>query len=274
MVDYDGRFVWYELMTTDMGVARAFYAKVMGWGAQDLSVPGLPYTLFTTGGASAAGLMSLSEEAKQTGANPMWIGYVGVNDVDATADRILRLGGSVPFPPTDILDYSRFAVVTDAQLATLALIKWLTPARHHPAKPGQLGRVGWHELLAADVETAFAFYHDVFDWQKVDADIGPGNAYQLFSAGAQPIGGMFTKPISVPAPFWLYYFNTGDIDAAAERVKAGGGRIVEGPLELPGGSWMVRCADPQGAVFGLEGKRTKRAVGYFERAPSPTRRPT
>ena len=139
MVDYDGRFVWYELMTTDMGVARAFYAKVMGWGAQDLSVPGLPYTLFTTGGASAAGLMSLPEQAKQTGANPMWIGYVGVNDVDATADRIMRLGGTVPFPPTDILDYSRFAVVTDAQLATLALIKWLTPARHHPAKPGQLG---------------------------------------------------------------------------------------------------------------------------------------
>ena len=87
MVDSHGRFVWYELMTTDMEAAKAFYAKVVGWGTQDASMPGMAYTLFTVGGASVGGLMGLPEGARKTGAEPRWLGYVGVNDVDATAER-------------------------------------------------------------------------------------------------------------------------------------------------------------------------------------------
>jgi predicted enzyme related to lactoylglutathione lyase len=128
--------------------------------------------------------------------------------------------------------------------------------------------VSWHELLAADWEKAFAFYGELFGWQKADADIGPMGTYQLFSAGGQTIGGMFTKPPMVPVPFWLYYFSIGDIDAAAERVKAGGGQILEGPLEVPGGSWIARCTDPQGAIFALEGNRSHKAIGNFERVVS------
>ena len=56
-----------------------------------------------------------------------------------------------------------------------------------------------------------------------------------------------------------------DIDAAAQRVRAGGGRILEGPFEAPGGSWIARCIDPQGAMFALEAKRGRSAIGYFER---------
>jgi predicted enzyme related to lactoylglutathione lyase len=87
--------------------------------------------------------------------------------------------------------------------------------------------------------------------------------YQVFSAGGQTIGGMFNKPPTVPVAFWLYYFNIGDVDAAAERVKAAGGQILEGPTEVPGGR-VARCTDPQGAMFALIGKRSE-AVGYFER---------
>jgi len=77
------------------------------------------------------------------------------------------------------------------------------------------------------------------------------------------VTGLATMP-----PFWLYYFNVGDIDAAAKRVTAGGGRILGDPLELPGGSWVIQCADPQGAAFALEGKRDRSPVGYFERIGS------
>ena len=86
MVNSHGRFVWYELMTTDMAAAKAFYAKVMGWGTQDASMPGMAYTLFTAGATTVSGLMELPEDAKKMGAKPRWIGYVGVDDVDAAAD--------------------------------------------------------------------------------------------------------------------------------------------------------------------------------------------
>jgi len=88
MTNSHGRFVWYELMTTDMEAAKAFYAEVVGWGTQDASMPGMAYTLFTAGGASVSGLMRLSEDARKSGLRPSWLGYVGVSDVDATADRI------------------------------------------------------------------------------------------------------------------------------------------------------------------------------------------
>jgi uncharacterized protein len=128
--------------------------------------------------------------------------------------------------------------------------------------------VGWHELRSTDLEKAFTFYGELFDWQKADADAGPVGTYQLFSAAGQTIGGMFTMPPAASIPFWLYYFNVGDIDVAAERVRAGGGQVIEGPLELPGGSWIARCMDPQGAMFALEGKRNPNAVGYFARVSS------
>jgi hypothetical protein len=268
MVNSHGRFVWYELMTTDIETAKAFYGNVVGWGTRDAAMPGLSYSLFTVGDTPVTGLMKLPEDMRRTGATPHWIGYVGVDDVDAAVDRIKQLGGAVHVPPTDVPNISRFSVVVDPQMATLTLVKGLKPGQAQSAELGKPGCVSWHELLAADWEKAFAFYGELFGWQKADADIGPVGTYQLFSAGGQTIGGMFTKPPMVPVPFWLYYFSIGDIDAAAERVKAGGGQILEGPLEVPGGSWIARCTDPQGAIFALEGNRSHNAIGNFERVVS------
>ena len=254
MTDRQGRFSWYELITTDMAAARQFYAKVVGWGAREASAPDLAYTLFTADDVAVSGLMDLPEHARKMGATPRWMGYVGVDDVDAAADRIKRLGGAVYVPPTDS-NIGRISVVADPQTATLALVQGLKSGPARPASPGEPGRVGWHELLAADWEKVFAFYSEVFGWQKADSDTGSIDSYQLFAAGGQTIGGMFTKRPNQPVPFWLFYINTGDIDAAAERVKAAGGVIFEGPFELPGGSWILRCGDPQGATFALQGMR-------------------
>ena len=66
---------------------------------------------------------------------------------------------------------------------------------------------------------------------------------------------MFTKLPRVPVPFWLYYFEVADMDAALSAVKAGGGKVVQGPMELTPGHWITRCIDPQGAMFALQGKR-------------------
>jgi uncharacterized protein len=266
VVDYQGRFVWYELMTTDVAAARAFYAKVLGWGVQDASMPHLSYTFFTVGNAFASGLMEMPESARQTGAPPRWIGYVAVNDVDAIVERTRRLGGSVLIPPTDLLNVSRFSIVADPQQAPFAVVKWLKPRAQGLGDPADPGRVGWHELFAADCETAFDFYRQLFDWQKADAD--PADAYRLFAINGQTIGGVHTKPPLFPVPLWLYYFNVRDINAAAERVKAAGGHVLMGPVEVPGGNWIIRCADPQGAVFALEGK-SSHGIGYF--APASPR---
>jgi uncharacterized protein len=263
MVSSHGCFVWYELTTTDAQAAKAFYADVVGWGLRDASMPGAAYTLFTAGEDPVAGLVALPAEARKMGAVPLWMGYVGVDDVDAATDRLQRLGGAVYVPPTDVADVSRFSVVTDPQAATLALVKWLNPGQQPSTAPTAPGHVGWHALSAVNWEKAFAFYGELFGWQKVDADVVGIGTYQLFSAAGQTIGSMSTKPPAAPMPFWLYYFNVGDIDAAVERVKAGGGKILEGPVEAPGDKRIARCTDPQGAMFALTGAGRSRTIGYF-----------
>jgi len=180
------------------------------------------------GGDRVGGVMNLPDDARRMGAEPRWIGYVGVDDVDAAADRITRIGGSLQVPPTDIPNVSRFAIFADPQTAMLGALKWSGPYHRQAADISARGRVGWHELVAKDQEKAFAFYADIFGWQKGEADVGAPGTYQLFSAGDITIGGMVTMPSTMQFPFWRFYFNTDNVDAAAKRVTAGGGLIAYG----------------------------------------------
>jgi uncharacterized protein len=255
MAQSASRFVWHELMTTDTEAAKAYYAKVVEWGTQPVS--GMPYTLFTAAEIPTTGLMDLPDEARKMGVPPNWLGYVGVADVDASTAKAKGLGATVHVEPRDIPDIGRFSVISDPQGAAIALFKESAPPAHDPPPANAPGRVGWNELMAVDWEKAFAFYSEMFGWQKGDAvDMGAMGTYQLFTSGGQAIGGMFNKPPAVPRPFWLYYFNVGNIDGATERLKAAGGKVMNGPMEVPGGDWIVQAMDPQGAMFALVGKRT------------------
>ncbi len=252
MASPHGTFVWYELMTTDAAAAETFYKDVIGWTAQDAGYPDFPYTLLSVGDTQVAGLMTLPQEALDAGAKPGWMGYVAVDDVDGDTARFMKAGGMVHRAPADIPGVGRFAIVADPQGAVIVLFKGTGTSP--PAPTNTPGHAGWRELLAADGAAAFAFYSEMFGWTKGDAvDIGPMGIYQLFAtaAGGEPIGGIMTKPPDVPAPFWIYYFQVDRIEAAVARINAAGGTIINGPMEVPGGSWIVQVLDPQGAMFAL-----------------------
>jgi uncharacterized protein len=245
-------FVWYDVMTTDTKSAEAFYKKVIGWTAQDSGMTDRSYTILSVGPTMVGGLMPIPEEARAMGARPAWLGYIGVGDVDAFAVKIRAAGGAIRRPPEDIPGVGRFAVVADPQGAAFMLFRGTSEQMPAPPAPGTPGRVGWHELHAGDGSSAFAFYSDVFGWTKTEAmDMGPMGVYQMFATGGDTAGGIMTKAPEVPAPFWLYYFNVDAIDAAKSRATDNGGQIVNGPMEVPGGSWIVQCLDPQGAMFAM-----------------------
>jgi hypothetical protein len=254
MADRKGSFVWYELMTTDSAAAEAFYRGVLGWQARDAGMPGIAYTLLSAGDDTVAGLMAMTDAACAAGARPGWTGHVAVSDVDATAAQFKQAGGTIHHAPTDIPGIGRFAIVADPQGAVLALFCAAPEYQNTHAAPTGPGHAGWRELAAADGSAAFPFYAEVFGWTKGDAvDMGPMGTYQIFAGpgGGDALGGMMTKPPSVPVPFWLYYFNVEGIDAAVDRVVAGGGKVLNGPHQVPGGTWIAQCLDPQGAPFAL-----------------------
>lgn len=256
MSDSHGKFVWYELMTTDTAAAERFYRSVIGWDAHDSGMPGMAYTLFAAGMTDVAGLMQVPEEARAMGAPPSWIGYVAVDDVDASAAQVKQEKGSVYRAPDDIPGIGRFAIVADPQGAVLALFKGAGEMPGAPAPGGTPGHAGWRELHAVDRDAAVAFYSKMFGWTKGEAlEMAPGFVYQIFTRGSEMLGGMMTKNENSPAPFWLYYFNVAGVDGAVARIEAGGGQVLNGPHQVPGGSWIVQGRDPQGAMFAIVGPR-------------------
>lgn len=249
-----GRFVWYELMTTDLAAAQDFYAVVAGWTIADSGMPGIDYRLASVEAARIAGMMTLPEEVRAQGARPGWMGYVSVPDVDAAARQVGEAGGTIHRAPAHIPGIGRFAVAADPQGAVFVLFRGEGAPPEMPAL-GTPGHVGWHELHARDWEAAFSFYAGLLGWTKSTAvDMGPMGTYQLFASDGRDVGGMMTNP-QVPAPFWLYYINVTDIDAAGQRATGAGGQIINGPHQVPGGSWIIHVIDPQGAMVALVGPR-------------------
>ena len=156
-----------------MDAAEAFYRAVVGWEARDSGQQAMRYTLFSAGDTPVAGLMTIPPNAAAAGMRPGWVGYIGVDDVDAAAARLTEAGGRIHRAPDDIPGVGRFAVVADPQGAAFMLFR---PSGQMPAAevaPGTPGHVGWHELYAADWESAFAFYAGQFGWTKATSvDMG------------------------------------------------------------------------------------------------------
>lgn len=249
-------FVWYELMTTDAAAASAFYAGVVGWEPKDAGMP-MPYTMLHAGGQPIGGLMALTPDMLQGGARPAWCGYVGVASVDDHVRKLTAAGGSICNPPQDIPGVGRFAVVADPHGAVFMLFQGSEGDSAPPRDTSAPGQVGWNELHAGQGDEAFAFYAGLFGWTKDQAiDMGPAGTYQLFkTGGAEAAGGIMTKMPEMPVSAWVYYVNVDAIDAAVARVTAGGGTVINGPMEVPGGQWIINGVDPQGAMFALVGPK-------------------
>jgi uncharacterized protein len=117
-----GAFSWFELMTTDVEGAKAFYTKLFGWDTEKMSMPGMVYTVVKTGGKGIGGIMTIPQEAR--GMSPIWGAYVTVDDVDATSRAAEQLGAKLLVPPRDIPDVGRFCVIQDPQGAVISAITY------------------------------------------------------------------------------------------------------------------------------------------------------
>jgi len=243
-----GQFVWHELMTTDTDAASDFYSHVVPWKTQDSGMPS--YTLWMSGKYRAGGLTALP--ADEASAPPHWNIYIGTPDVDATVSAAQRLGGKVLKGAMDIPMVGRFAVLSDPQGAAFAVFTPQPTSGDEVPPGGAVGDFTWHELVTTDQQAALRFYSELFGWSKGAAhDMGEMGSYQIISHGGQDVGGIYKPLDNSTPPSWLSYVRVPDAAKAASAAKTNGGRILNGPMEVPGGSWIVMMLDPQGGAFAV-----------------------
>jgi hypothetical protein len=178
--------------------------------------------------------------------------HVPVDDLDETIAKVQRLGGKSLSGVIDVPGTGRLSTMIDPQGGLFAIIQ-PAPREQSPEVEAEVGDVAWRELYTTDVNAAKQFYADLFGWKETGAfDMGPMGTYYTFGR-AFNLGGMMNKPHDMAQlpNAWGLYFRVASADDAAARVKAGGGTVMNGPMEVPGGDRIVNCMDPQGAAFSV-----------------------
>ncbi|MGE5562302.1 MAG: VOC family protein [Bacillota bacterium] len=252
----EGDFIWYELMTRDPDGAKAFYGSVVGWTVGEAAPEFNGYRMIgRSDGGSAGGVLPITPDMEEHGARPLWLGYINVNDVDAKVASIEVAGGKALMGPTDIPNVGRIAMVADPQGAPFYVMKPIPPAGDPKARsdvfsPTEVQRCAWNELVTSDLDAARRFYPEQFGWTLGDImPMGPMGDYQFIQQDGQMIGAMFAPGDRQPG--WRFCFRVEDLDRSIEAVRAGGGQILFGPAEVPGGGMIIQATDPEGAFFML-----------------------
>jgi predicted enzyme related to lactoylglutathione lyase len=247
----NGHFVWHEHMTKDAKAAIAFYGEVVGWKTQAFG-GGSDYMMWMSSQGPIGGVMSVPGEAAKMGAPPSWVGNVQVANVDATVTLTKKLGGKVFKEASDIPTVGRFAVIADPQGAAVAVFqpKDGSMTAHDTSKDGEFC---WNELMTSDSVAGFKFYSELFGWKILhEMEMGPMGTYRIFGVGDRQLGGMMTSPKDAPMPpMWIYYAEVPDLDGALARAKKMGAKVMNGPMDVPGGGRIAQLVDPQGAVFAI-----------------------
>jgi uncharacterized protein len=268
-----GQFLWHELLTSDPEAGAGFYSKVLGWNAQPWAGDA-GYTMLASASGPVGGARVVGKDPLASTAGPNWLSYVGVPDLALALATVEGNGGRVLHPTTSIPDGGRYAVIADPQGGVIGLYE---PAGDMAGSSGApaAGPVGWHELTAEDTEAALEFYKALFGWEVVGevpmgGDVG---TYYLFGSGTTQLGGVYNRPKHLPPtwPRWLVYLNVPSVTAAVAAVEAAGGQLLNGPREVPGGSWVAQVVDSHGVPMALVGP--KQAAAAVKRKAKATAKP-
>lgn len=271
--DVRGRFLWHELMTPDVGKASSFYPKVISWKTQAWPQD-KNYTMWMAERGPVGGLMPLPADAAAQGAQPQWLLYIGTPNVDETIDLARRLGAQVKRAAHDVATIGRFAVLEDPQGVTFAIYSPTSPSASLDAATKN-GDFSWHELATRDGEAAIEFYRQLFGWELMTRmNMGEMGFYNIFGWKGTQRGGIFTMPKSNPMkPAWLSYAQVASADEAANRAKSAGATVMNGPMEVPGGSRITVLMDPQGVPFAVHSMPAPKAKAKAAAKPKAQAKP-
>ena len=245
-----GKFVWHDLVTTDLEADKRFYSGLFGWTYEQRRGPnGNPYTLAKSGDRFVAGMV-VEPQPKDGSVISRWLGYLSVPDVSLAVRQNATAGGSAVVERLDISDYVSVAAIIDPQGAVLGLAQ-SNIGDPDDLQAGKPGRVVWNELLANDSAAAAQFYKALAGY-KVDVQQRDGGEYTLLIADGVKRAAILDNPMDGVEPLWLTYFGVQDVKAATAKVGGLGGRVLLAPAADIRDGMQALVVDPSGALLALQ----------------------
>jgi predicted enzyme related to lactoylglutathione lyase len=245
---------WIDLLTSDEGRAREFYAELFGWTAGEGSPEFGGYFMFMRDGVPVAGGMQKVAGVPVMEGPDQWGVYLSSPDAKATVDKAVAGGGALRLPPVDIADLGTEAMVDDVP-GTLVGV-WQAGTFPGLTVFDEPGAPVWFQLVTSDYAGAVTFYEDVFGWQTRVQSGRPEFRGTVQTAGGEDFAGIVAAPdgelAAGEAGRWEVFFRVADTDAALARVINLGGEALRQPADTPFGR-LAEAADPSGARFSLAG---------------------
>jgi uncharacterized protein len=112
------------------------------------------------------------------------------------------------------------------------------------------GLVCWIGVSSTDPAGSREFYAGLFGWTY---QISPGHRHDTIALCAgQPVASLAGVAVPAAQPVtWTLYLASADIDHTATVFTQWGGRVLQGPVDVPGQGKVLIGADPTGAVIGF-----------------------
>ena len=131
----------------------------------------------------------------------------------------------------------------------------MSEARMQEALEYKPGTFCWVELGTTDSAVAKNFYTQLFGWDYEDHPMGPDGVYTMLKLDGKEVGALYElrpdmKAQGIP-PHWLSYISVANVNESAEKAKAEGATILQGPFDVMTVGRMAIVQDPTGAVFAL-----------------------
>jgi len=236
---------WVDVGVPDIGKAAEFYSALFGWDVERGGEETGGYSIALLRGKPVAGI-----GPKMNPGPPSWTTYLSVDSADAAAEKVKEHGGQVLMEPMDVMDAGRMAVFADPVGAMFSV--WQAGAHLGAGIVNEPGSFSWNELVTPDTEKSKEFYGAVFGWGSETHGEGGPMAYTEWKVGGRSVGGMMKRPpvmANVP-PHWTVYFAVDGTDEAAGKVKALGGQVIMGAMDVEPGRFAV-VEDTQGVGFNI-----------------------
>lgn len=245
----NGRFVWHDLMTTNVEQSLRFYGDLFPeWNIETIPMGEHTYYKIFVGDLSFGGFVGM--EATARGPRTHWIGYVGVSDCDETMMRCQQHGGRVAVPAFNVPGIGKFAVIQDPQGAIVKPFQMQTPIEL--SKSPSVGHLCWNELHTNDEDGSRRFYQSVFGWSAVENRIPGSGSHTIFRAGERKVAGCVPLPDGFDAsPAWLTYIYADDVECRVDKAESLGAQTYVPPRPFYGSGRFSVLADSNGAAFAI-----------------------
>ena len=143
----------------------------------------------------------------------------------------------------------------------------MTEARMQEVTQLKPGAFCWVELGTSDSDAAKNFYSKLFGWTYDDNPMGPDMVYTMVKIDGKDVGGLYKMMPDMVAqgipPHWLSYILVTNADETAEKAKAAGATVLNGPFDVGTVGRMAVIKDPTDAVFAIWQPKEHQGSGVF-----------